>query len=275
MKNNADIKDLIPLDDLNGQILLDQITGQIYMAGAVVRLKVPTLVVRHGQTDGNLRHVLQGQVDGSENQLNRNGRETAELAAEEILHELSTQIGDTRLQNLAESGRLLILTSPISRAKHTAEYFLRHFQSRMGVELQMQEENSLKEMSFGKYDGCALEEIDDPVYADLVRRYRETQDATIDWLGTGESFIDAVVRARNLLERFNGKYTGKLLVLFTHGTFISALRTALGDAALVSETGRVLFRDRILENASPHWLADSVSLLTDLKGADILQHTRL
>lgn len=273
MERHTDKKDLIALDDLNGQILVDQITGQIYMAGAAVRLNVPTLVVRHGQTDGNVRHVLQGQVDGSENQLNRNGRETAELAAKKIVQELNTQIGDTKIQDLAESDRLIILTSPISRAKQTAEYFLRHFQSTTGIELQMQEEKSLKEMSFGKYDGLVLEEIDDPVYADLVRKYRQTQDATIDWLGTGESFIDAVVRARNLLERFNRKHAGKLLVLFTHGTFISALRTALGDAALVSDTGRVLFRDRILEHASPLWLAESSSLLADLKGAARLRQT--
>jgi len=273
MTNLIDKKDLNPVDDLNGQILVDQITGQIYMAGAAVRLNVPTLVVRHGQTDGNVRHVLQGQVDDAENQLNRNGRETAQLAGEEILQELNTRIDGMRLADLAKSDRLIILTSPILRAKHTAEYFLQYFQRMTGIELQMREENALKEMSFGKYDGFALEEIDDPVYADLVRRYRQTQDATIDWLGTGESFIDAVIRARNLIERFNRNNAGKILILFTHGTFISALRAALGDASLVSETGMILFRDRILENASPHWLPESFSLMADLKAVGTLQQT--
>lgn len=255
----------MPLEELDGKIAVDRSTGQIYLLGTPVRLKVPAMVVRHGQTDGNVRHVLQGQVDGPENQLNPNGKAAAERAAEETVNELHARIGDGKLQQLASAGRVVILTSPILRARHTADYFSRHFQHRTGMALSMKEEDALKEISFGKYDGFALEEIDDPVHADLVRRYRTVQDATIDWLGTGESFIDAVVRAQALIERINAAYDGHLLTLFTHGTFISALRTALGDTSLVSETGMLLYRDRILENAVPHWLHGSLQLLDNFK----------
>ncbi len=245
---------LIPLQELNGQILLDESTGQIYLSGASIRLKPSAIAIRHGQTDGNLKHVLQGQVDGPENQLNQKGKEQAKLAAKAILHELDARWPRPMLLEMAKSRRLFILTSPILRARHTAEYFHWLFQTRIGVDLPLREENALKEISFGRYDGFALEEIDDPVYADLVRRYRKHQDATIDWCKTGESFIDAVIRARDLIAHLNASGTENVFILFTHGTFISALRAALGDKTLISETGMILFRDRIVDHATPYWL---------------------
>jgi broad specificity phosphatase PhoE len=122
-------------------------------------------------------------------------------------------------------------------------------------------EDNLKEIAFGKYDGCALEEIDDPEFAALVKRGRETQDGTIDWQGTGESFLAATIRAKQLLEKLNVTHAGDLVIAFSHGTFTSALRTALGDQTLVNHDGIVAFRDRIIGHAAPHWLNDSLDLL--------------
>jgi len=152
---------------------------------------------------------------------------------------------------------LSVLTSPLTRAHDTARIFLQFFKEQTGIRLVAEIEPDLQEISFGQYDGFALEEIDDEDFAKLVIRYRTIQDATIDWQGTGESFVGAAIRGRRLLEKFNAEFDGKIVVAFTHGTFISALRTVLGDKALLRDNGMVAFRDRILEHAEPLWLGQS------------------
>jgi broad specificity phosphatase PhoE len=259
-ENKADAK-LLHMPELAGKILVDPATGQIYLSGSAVRLPSPALVIRHGETDGNLRMVLQGQSDGPENQLNQQGKEQAKHAADDVLAELEFRLGRAKLVNLSNTRDLVLLTSPIGRALQTCEYFVRGFEARLGLGIDIREEDALGEISFGRYDGYAIEEIPEPAFADLVLRYRCHQDATIDWFQTGESFIDAVIRARDLIERLNQSYREKLLIMFTHGTFISALRTALGDRSLASKTGMIHFRDRIIKTGSPHWLADSLSHL--------------
>ncbi len=246
---------LRPVAELDGQILVDAGTGQLHIRGAAVELRFPMLVVRHGQTDGNLRHVLHGQVDGPENQLNAVGREQARQTAVNLLAELQDYLGRDGLAETARSQQLLVLTSPLGRAKDTALYFIDKFASATGVMLPLHDDDNLQEIDFGAFDGHALEEIDDEEFAAQVRRYRGQQDATIDWLGTGESFLDVVLRAKRLLQRLNQEHQGRIVIAFSHGTFISALRTVIGDRRLISDAGFVAYRDRVLGHAEPHWLS--------------------
>lgn len=58
--------------------------------------------LRHGQTDSNLRHIVQGSID---NPLNRNGEEQAVSAAKVLVGHGITEI----------------ITSPLQRARRTAE----------------------------------------------------------------------------------------------------------------------------------------------------------
>ena len=71
----------VPVPELNGQILSDNKTGQIFMKGPVVRLEFPIAIVRHGETDGNRRNVLHGLANGPENQLNEAGKKQASQLA--------------------------------------------------------------------------------------------------------------------------------------------------------------------------------------------------
>ncbi|MDZ7262227.1 MAG: histidine phosphatase family protein, partial [candidate division KSB1 bacterium] len=151
----------VPIPELNNQILVDPTTGQVFMKGPVLKLKFPMLVVRHGQTEGNLRKVLQGQADGPENQLNEVGKEQAQQTAVNLFNEVNHRLGPTGLVKLAQSGKLCILTSPITRAKDTADFFIEYFKHQTGVILNSKVEPDLKEISFGKYDGFSLEEIPD------------------------------------------------------------------------------------------------------------------
>lgn len=231
------------------------------MRGPVLQLKFPMLVVRHGQTDGNVRHVLHGQVDEAENQLNKTGRAQAREAAVLSFQELENRMGYENLIRLAKTAKLLILTSPITRARETADFFIQHFQHKTGISLKAQMEEDLKEIDFGKYDGYSLEEIEEEEFTKLVIQYRTVQDARVNWHGTGESFLDVVKRAKRFLEKLNQKCKGKIVVAFSHGTVISGLRTVVGDRTLLGEDGMIAFRDNVLEHAKPYWLGEFQSLI--------------
>lgn len=224
-----------------------------------MKLHLPMAVVRHGETDGVLKHVLQGQVDASENQLNAMGRKQARETACRLLTDLERRFGQNELVDFARTGKLVILTSPLTRARDTADIFLDTFQNQTGLLLQTQIEQGLREVSFGSYDGCALADIDDEHFKQLVINYRTAQNATIDWQGSGESFLDVMMRAAGLVKSLNKNFREKIILAFTHGTFISALRAVLGDRRLVRTDGMIAFRDHILAPGQSFWF-DEISI---------------
>jgi broad specificity phosphatase PhoE len=250
-----------PIAGLDNKIFVDKTTGQIFMSGQILSLNVPILVIRHGQTNANLQSALQGQVDGPDNQLNSTGRKQAQKAAIAVFSELKQTLDTTKLYSGAVLSKIVILTSPLTRSLHTAEYFVKHFKQETGYLLEIEKEEGLIEMSFGKYDGYCINDIDDEGYQYLVTNYRTTQNATIDWQNTGESFIDTVSRAKTLLEKLNEMLLNSIVIAFAHGTLISALRTVVGDKSLLRTDGMIAFRDSILENAEPYWLGNSKDIM--------------
>ena len=85
-------------------------------------------IMRHGRTDWNERHKLQGRTDIP---LNEDGRRMAEAAREEYR--------DVPLD--------VCYCSPLVRAKETAEIVLR------GRDILILTDDRLREMSFGEYEG--------------------------------------------------------------------------------------------------------------------------
>ena len=85
-------------------------------------------IIRHGRTDWNDRHKLQGRTDVP---LNGEGRRMAEAAREEYR--------DVHFD--------LCFCSPLIRAKETAEILLR------GRDVPILTDDRLAEMSFGSYEG--------------------------------------------------------------------------------------------------------------------------
>ena len=85
-------------------------------------------IMRHGRTDWNVRHKLQGRTDIP---LNEEGRRMAEKAGEEYR--------DVPLD--------VCYCSPLVRAKETAEIVLR------GRDILILTDDRLREMSFGEYEG--------------------------------------------------------------------------------------------------------------------------
>jgi len=85
-------------------------------------------IIRHGKTDWNVRHKLQGRTDIP---LNEEGRRMAEDAREEY-REIPFDV---------------CFTSPLVRARETAEILLR------GRNIPVYTDDRLMEMSFGSYEG--------------------------------------------------------------------------------------------------------------------------
>lgn len=85
-------------------------------------------IIRHGQTDWNVVHKLQGRTDIS---LNTNGIEMAEKAA----------------QKYKDINFDVCYTSPLVRAYDTAKILLE------GRNIEIIKDDRLKEMSFGIYEG--------------------------------------------------------------------------------------------------------------------------
>jgi broad specificity phosphatase PhoE len=124
---------------------------------------VPVLYfMRHGETDFNAAHRLQGQYQTS---LNARGRQQAE-------------IGGDLLRDLFERDRLRAsdlsyVSSPLNRARETLEIVRR----RLGLDPQVYEtDDRLMEISYGAWEGLTLPEVEAHEPGVLERRDREKWD---------------------------------------------------------------------------------------------------
>ena len=118
----------------HNQIVVDQYTGQMFIKTPGFDLMFPMLVVRHGQTNGNINRKFQGQIDTPESSLNAVGKEQVKQAARQVYDQLKVLLGHN-LQKFAGSGKLVILKSPLSRAQDTARAFIEYFERQTGISL--------------------------------------------------------------------------------------------------------------------------------------------
>lgn len=148
------------------------------------------LVTRHGQTDWNVLGKLQGQTDI---ELNDVGRQQAE--------ETGKSIKDENID--------LIITSPLKRAKETAEIINRNFK------VTIIEDDRLMERKFGKSEGLTkdarekLKEINPE--ADDIWNYNKN----IDFNGI-ETIKDFCNRIYEFLDEIIEKYKDKNILIVTH-----------------------------------------------------------
>lgn len=242
---------------IEGKLWINLQNGSLYAQEPAIELTFPMLAVRHGQTDSNIANIWQGQIDGPTNQLNAVGKEQARLAAINLYDHFQGLFGD-HLLRIALAGRLVILSSPLGRAKDTANAFREYFSRQTEILLPLRIEPDLAEIFFGDVEGQSLETLNDELRRCLLE-FKKGREAAIDWNGTGESFSDVVLRGARLLERLEGQYGGTetIVVAFSHGTCINALRVALGDALLIEPDGRVAFRKHLTDNGEPYWLGES------------------
>lgn len=141
---------------------------------------------RHGQTDWNINFLLQGVTDIP---MNKTGIEQVELAARAIK---------------AEDWDV-ILTSPLTRAKQSAEIIAR----RNGFS-KIIEQELLIERSFGEAEG-------------LSHQQWRAKYSNLDEIPGGESRTQVVERSFLLLETISKELAGKRVLAISHGALIRSL----------------------------------------------------
>jgi uncharacterized phosphatase len=143
-------------------------------------------LLRHGQTDWNINFLLQGVTDIP---MNQTGVEQVKLAAKAI----NRDDWD------------LILTSPLGRARQTAEIILDH----VGFD-DVIEHELLIERSFGEAEGLSHEQ------------WRERY-ANLDEIPGGESRSQLASRSQLLLDTVARDFAGKRILAVSHGALIRTL----------------------------------------------------
>jgi broad specificity phosphatase PhoE len=157
---------------------------------------------RHGQTDWNINMLLQGVTDIP---MNSTGIEQVRTAARAI--------------NGNEWD--LILTSPLGRARQTAEIIA----EQLGFQ-EVHQQDLLIERSFGEAEGLAYEEW-------------KSKYSTLDELPGGESKSELLARSKLLLETFTDTHPGKRILAISHGALIRTVLTIASDDQLPRDGERL------------------------------------
>ena len=152
-------------------------------------------MVRHGETEWNAAHRMQGWSDIP---LNERGREQAAYAAR-------------KFEDIPLDG---IYTSPLKRAADTAKII------RGKRDIPLISEKGLIEINLGRWDGHTPEEMDAqyPGQYDLWR----TKPGEVHIDG-GETFADVQDRAYDAFLRIVQKEKGKTLLLVSHMGCLSTI----------------------------------------------------
>ena len=255
-------------------IELDEVTGRMrYKAGSppIVRLRRPTVWVRHGVTDNNLDHKLNGCLAAPPGSLlNRLGQEQARKMARLLYDDLLRAIGQKLPEHLVHQG-VSVWISPLPRACDTAEAFKAYYYCRIRKDFPEEEfpplpwevRDELKEQSYGILDGLNPDSDADlepfPTrlkqhYRELGNQWRKLESAVVRW-PEGETFVESTLRLKAFLEGRSRESFDGVDIIFAHGVMGNSARVLVGDETLVSATGRFLsIRNDSLPHGKPFWL---------------------
>jgi len=159
-------------------------------------------LLRHGQTDWNINFLLQGVTDIP---MNQTGIEQVKLAAKAINREDWD----------------LIVTSPLSRARQTAEIIA----DQLGFE-ELIEDRLLIERSFGEAEGLS--------HSEWKLKY-----SNLDVIPGGESRGQLELRSQQLLNQVIERHSGKRILAISHGALIRTLIALASDNQLPRDGERL------------------------------------
>lgn len=168
------------------------------------------IFVRHGESEAN---VAKTYNDNGLSPLTEKGQKQAQQLAQNLEHVD------------------VILSSPFLRAQQTAKPLAEKF----GLTVETRE--YLHETKHGRYADAAYDEF----VAEERKKFFD--DADHKFGDTGESFNDLVARGELLRQEILEKYSGKTVVVVTHGHPVKAFMVACGAK-----------RTNHTENAQPHTL---------------------
>ncbi|MCM1259936.1 MAG: histidine phosphatase family protein [Prevotella sp.] len=156
-------------------------------------MKTIICLIRHGQTNWNQSHLIQGRLDQP---LNDTGRM-------QLMHTAK------RLSTYPIQWDI-VLSSPLSRAYESAQII----QKTLQIDVPIIKRNQLIEREFGSAEGL---EITPAVYEKILKDEYAGMEST--------STIQA--RARQEILEIASLYEGKHILIVTHSHFIKALFTTL------------------------------------------------
>ena len=163
-------------------------------------------IIRHGQTPWNARKCLQGRSDVD---LNENGIYLAELTGK-ALRDVTFDMA---------------FTSPLIRAKHTAQCIL------AGRKVPIIEDERLIEISFGIYEGCCYAEENRQVPQQWIENFFRAPQDYVAAPG-GESLDDVEKRTRNFMEDICSRkeLQDKTILVSTHGCALRGLLNSIRES---------------------------------------------
>ncbi len=154
-------------------------------------------LVRHGQTEWNVKKLIHGHADSPLTALGKG--QAAELASE--------------LKNIRFS---VIFSSDLLRAKRTAEIIaLEH-------KLAVETKKALRERNYGQLEGKPVEEIK------LLEELQEKADEYLYRSHKIESDSKMIARLITFLREISVAYAGEIVLMVTHGGLMRALLVHLG-----------------------------------------------
>lgn len=157
---------------------------------------VRVILVRHGETDWNQSRRIQG--GGSDTPLNEKGKEQAESLASRLKSE-SIQA---------------IYSSPLQRARDTAQAIAGYHQLEVGIE------PSLKEIEVGELEGTPIAEIGKHLDQLLTA---DSHGEIMPRMPGGESVTEVQQRAWSTIKRLVDKHPDGVLVAVCHYFVISTI----------------------------------------------------
>lgn len=188
------------------------------VAGAVVyglmgEFIMKVYLIRHGETEYNKQRKLQGKCDI---ELNEYGRELAKITAE-------------ALKNVNFD---VVYTSPLKRAKETAQIIIGE------KKIAVIEEARIQEISFGDYEGlcCQGENFNIPDksfrnFFDLPEEYNVPPN--------GETFEEVIKRTGEFWNELIQKkeYADKTILVSTHGCALKAILANINSVPIAEFWG--------------------------------------
>lgn len=151
--------------------------------------------MRHGETASNLEQRLQGVLDVD---LNEEGKRQAREALDSL-----------------PPGITMIISSPLKRAKQTAEIVAKH----LGLPIIFRDE--LKEKNYGSLAGKTFDEVSD-LHGIDARARNKTNTYDYREFG-GESAKDINDKIIKLLRELNELHPQQEIILITHAGIIRAM----------------------------------------------------
>lgn len=162
-------------------------------------------IIRHGQTDYNKNHIIQGS--GVDSSLNDFGRQQA-LAFFE------------RYQVVPFDK---IYTSQLQRTKQSVQAF-----TESGLPTEHYE--GLNEISWGAREGKKIGEIEDKYYHEMIQRWQEGEVTLA--IDGGESPLDVQARQKPILDLLLSRQEEKNILVCMHGRAIRIFLSLIMDTPL-------------------------------------------